>query len=67
MTAQSDELRRQAAELEAQAARLETQLTQADVKTMFRDRRYSEIADAQANGRLAKLLDPTTTPKENQS
>jgi hypothetical protein len=59
-----DELRAQAAALEAQAVELETPLTQADVHQLYVERRYSEIADAQASGRLAKLLDPNTTPPE---
>lgn len=58
-----DELRAQAAALEAQAAQLETPLTADDVHRLYQERRYSEIAEAQANGRLAQLLDPTTTPE----
>ena len=61
MTAQSDELRRQAAELEAQAARIETPLTQADVSRMFKAREYDAIEAARRDGRLANLLDPTAT------
>ena len=60
MTEQSDELRRQAAALEAQAAQLETPLTADDVHRLYVERNYEAIADAQANGRLSQMLDPTT-------
>jgi hypothetical protein len=56
-----DELRAQAAALEAQAAQLETPLSADDVHQLYQERRYDEIAQAQANGRLAGLFNPTTT------
>lgn len=59
MTAQSDDLRRQAAALEAQAAQLETPLTQADVSRMYKAREYQAIEDARQNGRLDTMLNPT--------
>ena len=56
----ADELRAQAAALEAKAAELETPLTQADVQRMFKERRFDEITQAKADGRLAGLFGPTT-------
>ena len=58
MTAQSDELRRQAADLEAQAVQLETPLSADDVHTMYRARDYQGIEDARASGRLNGLFTP---------
>lgn len=51
-----DELRAQAASLNAQAQELETPLTDADVKQMFKERRYEEITIANEQGRLDGLL-----------
>jgi len=55
-----DELRAQAAALEAQATQLETPLSADDVHKLYVARNYEAIAQAQRDGRLANLLDPTT-------
>ena len=64
MTAQSDELRRQAAALLAQAAAAETPMTAADVKKLYAEKRYEEIEAARAGGRLNDLLGGIKTKPE---
>lgn len=61
-----DELRAQAEALNAQAARLEVQLTQQDVSSLYRERRYAEIEEARLQGRLNDLLTGTTNPTHEE-
>ena len=65
MTAQSDELRRQAAALLAQAAEVETPTTKADVHKLYVEKRYDEIEAARASGRLNDLLTIRPEPKKD--
>jgi hypothetical protein len=60
MTAQSDDLRRQAAVLLAQASELDVPLTAQDVKKLYSEKRYDEIEAARRDGRLNALLNPAT-------
>jgi hypothetical protein len=65
MTAQSDDLRRQAAALLAQAAEVETPMTKEDVHTMYQNKDYDGIEAARRAGRLDDLLTMKTKTKEN--
>jgi hypothetical protein len=64
MSAQSDDLRRQAAALLAQASVIEKPLTAADVKQLYSEKRYEEIEAARRDGRLNALLGPTIDPTQ---